>query len=404
MDDLMGAIARRVSCFLLLIPVTLCAAQSSRPAARMFENQYLRISVLPGWTFDRAAKPGVSLTHGKYILTINPFFGHVSGVICGRFYERTGRMRSVQAVMTDVPQPDSGRECLGSSGPGHLVVNKTITLDNLYTGGTNPDRECTFPKDGHSVWFGSEFCDQNGYSEYTITLGYDSDNVNGFPRRGASDLQQVFNETAAMLRTLEFKPPVTITKIVPSSAYPGETVTLYGDGFGAPVDSVGVEFEHYPNLNAPFPEVSEDGRSLTFKVRTSMGTDNCPGTNHYFGFMPTPPGDYQIRVSLGMVDSNPVTLGVQEQKTPVSISCMYPGAFGPGEIITLLGSGFTAADNTVHIGDASIEKLASPDGTTLKFPVPFPREGSLPPVHEASVFVSNANGKSNEIMLPNSYL
>jgi hypothetical protein len=211
----MYTIRRRFLGLLLLIPVILCAAQPPAPAIKQFETGYLRISVLPGWTVDRSAEPELKLTRGKYILSINPMFGHASGVVCGRFSEQTREMHSVNAVMAGVDQPAGGWECAASFGQSHLVVNKTITLENLYTGGPDAKRECTFPHNHHSVWFGSYFCGRNDYSEYTITLAYDSDDVDRFPRRSDSTLQKAFRDSVEMLETLYFKPPMVVMGIVP---------------------------------------------------------------------------------------------------------------------------------------------------------------------------------------------
>src|SRR5207245_1365498 len=66
--------------------------------SRTFSNQFLTITILPGWT-TRPADPTLDILHGKYILSINPIFSHASGITGGRFPEIAARMPSVDAVM-----------------------------------------------------------------------------------------------------------------------------------------------------------------------------------------------------------------------------------------------------------------------------------------------------------------
>ncbi len=80
-------------------------AQSPMPVRNNFENQYVRMAILPGWTVDSSKPPLLKVSHGKYVLTVNPIYVHASGVEGGRFEEVTDGMRSVQAVREEVLQP-----------------------------------------------------------------------------------------------------------------------------------------------------------------------------------------------------------------------------------------------------------------------------------------------------------
>ena len=62
-----------------------------------------------------------------------------------------------------------------------------MSLSNLYTDRSKSENGCTFPASGQSVWFGSIFCGEGSESEYAITLGYDTDNVNELPAKGSAD-------------------------------------------------------------------------------------------------------------------------------------------------------------------------------------------------------------------------
>ena len=127
----------------------LSAAQSQQPPstrthnAEKFESQYLTMTIVPGWTVTRRADQIAQVTHGKYVLTINPIFTHASGVICGRFPELAGGIPGVEAVMANVDQPAGGFECAQSSPP--TIISKDISLGNLYTDRSKSKNGCTFP-------------------------------------------------------------------------------------------------------------------------------------------------------------------------------------------------------------------------------------------------------------------
>src|ERR1700716_3195123 len=114
----------------------LSAAQSHQSliarlqTAEIFESPYLSITIVPGWTATPSADQRVRVTHGRYVLSINPIFTHASGVICGRFPELAGGMPSVEAVMANVDQPAGGFECSQSSSKP-AIINREIALSNL---------------------------------------------------------------------------------------------------------------------------------------------------------------------------------------------------------------------------------------------------------------------------------
>ena len=412
----------------MLAAAEVIIGQSSSTIGRRFENQYLTIAIRPGWAVENSADQKLNLTHGKYRLSINPMFIHASGVTCGRFPEITGGMPSVDAVMGNVGQPAGGFECSAASSEA-LVVNKTMSLGNLYTDSSKSKNGCTFPADGRPVWFGSLFCDQGSESEYTITLAYGTADVNSLPSEHSPELEQVFRDVAAMLRTLDLKPPLLISRISPDSAPAGASVTVYGSGFNVADYKGAVVFKDFPNNPMPSPTIAADGKSLTFLVPTSINTiscqaghidvgewcvpvpanhidvNDCPqrenGATNFCG-IPIPSATYQISIALEGtgISSNPVPFIVAEpQPMPVSISLVYPNYLvSPGDRIVVRGEGFTSSRNTVQIGSSLVADLSSPDGKTITFQAPAATGSSfMPGIRIYKLSVSNANGLSNSI-------
>ena len=428
-----GRIQMRMIGLLLCGFSALSAAQSQQPpstrthTAEKLESQYLTMTIVPGWTVTPRVDQIARITHGKYVLTINPIFTHASGGICGRFPELGGE-RSIEAVMAKVDQPAGGFECARSSPA--TIVNKDISLTNLYTDRSKSENGCTFPASGQPVWFGSAFCGQGSESEYAITLGYDTDNVNELPRKNSAELKKVFADAVTMLKTLDLKPPILISKISPDSARVGTTVTVYGSGFNVPGFTTALVFNDFPNNPMPPPVIADDGKSLTFQTPNSIGTVSCQSgrvliggfclpipadhvnindcpqksddSSNFCG-IPLAPGTYKISVWAegSGVESNAVSLLVLPTPTAVAITLLYPNSFvKAGDTITIRGEGFTPTANTVRIGSVEVNNIPSPDGKTISFQAPIPSGDSFDygnRVYQASV--SNANGESTSISI-----
>ena len=389
-------------------------------------NQYVRMTILPGWTVDTSKPPLVRVIRGKYVLTIDPIYTHASGIVGGRFGEATQGMRSVEAVRAGVEGP-WGTDCAQPNNA--LVVTKYLSLANLYTEATkaNAEEGCKFPADGKSAWFGALFVGEGSESEYTITLAYNTTDVNALPKKGNPELKRVFSDVATMLKTMELKPPLVVSSVEPNSAQPGATIKVLGSGFSLPGNDVRPRFVKVPNLEIPKPTIAPDGKSLTFVLPTSVSvstcppgyimqdgkcvvvpagydeTNDCPRRNDdsaNFCGMPFPPGTYELEIVGSMVQSNKVILSVMPPKpTPVSISMLYPNYMvDPGESITVRGKGFTASGNTVKIGSAIVSNVPSSGGRTLTFPAPMPAGSSfMPGLAYYLASVANSNGESNSI-------
>src|ERR1700737_928574 len=412
----------------------LSAAQShqspitrSHPAEK-FESPYLSMTIVPGWTVTPSADQRVRVTHGKYVLSINPIFTHASPLMCGRFSELAGGMPSVDAVMANVDQPAVGFECSQSSSKP-TIINREISLGNFYTDGPKSENGCTLPASGQPVWFGSVFCGESSESEYAITLGYDADNVNELPTKDSAEVRNVFTNVIEMLKTLDLKPPILISRMSPDSARVGTTVTVYGYGFNVPGFNTALVFSDFPNNPMPPPVIAADGKSVTFQIPNSINTvscesgrvllggfclpipadhvniNDCPqrsdGSSNFCG-IPLVPGTYKISVwAEGLVGSNAVSLIVLPTPTPVAITLLYPNSFvKPGDTITVHGVGFTLTGNIAKIGSSVVDDIQSPDCKTITFKAPIPSGDSFDNgnrVYQASV--SNSNGESNSISI-----
>lgn len=192
----------------LVVPALGAQAKVRSPE---FENQYLKIQILPRWTVAAYGDQTLNLIQGKYLLSINPIFTHASGVTGGRFSEIVSGKQSVDAVMGNVDQPAGGFECAQSS---EMVVTKAISLNNLYTDSSKVNNGCIFPSHTQPVWFGSFFSGEGSASDYTIALSYLTNDVNDLPKKGSPELKHVFAEVIEMLKTLHLKPPITISKLI----------------------------------------------------------------------------------------------------------------------------------------------------------------------------------------------
>lgn len=415
------------------------ASTHAKPAdtphhSRTFENQYLRIRLRPGWTVtppneaDNKASGDcctVTITHGNYTLEINPVFAHASGVDGGRIGEILGTQPSVLAIGSGGDLVDVAIECMHGT---RTTVGKQITLENLYTDPARKNKDCAGPSPHHSVWFASYFGGVGPQSDYSIALTYNSTEITRLPRKNSPELRQVLSDVTRMLRTLHLKPPVVVTKILPASAPPGATVTIYGSGFNLFSRPAEVFFREYPNNPMPPPEIAADGKSLTFQVPTSIQKISCPpgqievnedcvaiplnhvdindcppavrGTN--FCAAPFPAAIYGLSVTAGEgIFTDPVAFTITTpQPRPVSILLLYPNYLvREGDLITVRGAGFTPAGNTVHIGSATIADIPSHDGKTITFAAPAPQGHSfIPRLQYFEASISNANGQSNSLV------
>jgi hypothetical protein len=409
-----------------------CAAGPvTPPHSRHFENPYLSLQILPVWTIAPPNQHAgdcctLTITNGRYVLAINPLFEHASGISGGRFSEILRDQPSVQAVMGDVDLPAGGFECSVSSTPD-IRVNSEITLGNLYTDPTKAKGNqygCRFPVKPSPVWFASFSTGEGPETDYSITLTYDSADINALPRKGSPELAHVLDQVVRMLRTLVLKPPIVITKIAPTSGPPGATVTVDGKGFALPRHRARAVFKEFPNSASLVTQVAPDGKSLHFVVPDSITTIACPPGEidvnencvaippghidvndclpnpHKSCSIPIPPATYHLKVEQesASIWSSAIPFTVlAPPPSAVSLLLLYPAYYVQlGDFVTLRGKGFTPTGNTVHVGSLLVPNLASANDS-IRFPVP---DAAVP--HSSPtfpVFVSNAKGVSNALAL-----
>lgn len=423
--------AGKAAISLVFLAAIVAAAQTSGGSSITFENPYVKMIILPGWTTSPST-PELTVSHGKYVLTINPIYQHASGVEGGRFGEATSAMPSVHAVRAEVDGP-WGTTCALDGPAQNLIISAKLSLSNLYTNDTksNVNDGCKFPSDGRSAWFGSLYVGAGRESEYTITLAYDTSDVNELPKRGSPELTRVLSDAKTMLKTLELKPPLVISKVEPTSAQPGATVTIFGSGFNLPNNDVRPSFVKLRDLDVRKVAIAPDGKSLTFVLPTSISVSTCPsgyimkdeycavepahydashdcprkndGSANICG-IPIPPGTYEIEVVGSMVQSNRVSFTVEAaEPTPVFISMLFPHlGIAPGETITIRGKGFTPTGNTVRIGNSIVSNVPSPDRQNLTFQAPALTGAELKTsgaylTARVQASVENADGNSNPI-------
>jgi len=413
---------------LLLLATGILPAQA--PSSQKLDNQFLAITVAPGWRVADSTKPAfiLRLVRDNYTLSINPIFTHASGVEGGRFSEIVAGVPSVDAVMLNVDQPAGGFECAQiPSEP--TIVNNATQLGNLYTDTSKTGNGCVFPISGESVWFGSYFSGEGPESEYTVTLAYQTSDVNKLPKKGSRELASIIADSVAMLKTLKLKPPLIISRIQPDSARPCTPVTIHGSGFDLPGFRVTVRFTELPNQFLPYPNITPDGTSLTFRIPTSIQKISCPEgrvevaewcvpapPNHddasdcprihdvstTFCGAPFPAATYHISViaesTVLSTEALPFAI-TSPASTPVVIPLLYPNELvSPGDMITVHGTGFTSTGNAVKIGSSVVTDLSSPDGASVVFRAPSPSGTTLlAPLHIYEASVSNTNGVSNAI-------
>ncbi|HTH93417.1 MAG TPA: peptidoglycan-binding protein [Candidatus Paceibacterota bacterium] len=92
-----------------------------------------------------------------------------------------------------------------------------------------------------------------------------------------------------------------------------------------------------------------------------------------------------------------------------TITSLSPSTGSPNTVVTIIGTGFTSTNNTVHLAIGGIGNLSSADGRTLQFTVPtaigpYCKADQACPMYvmllnngSYPVYVENANGLSNNM-------
>lgn len=169
---------------------------------------------------------------------------------------------------------------------------------------------------------------------------------------------------------------LALTSLSANTGFIGSSVTIYGTGFDPYNNTVAFGTVQIGGL-------SSGGTSITFNVPTSavggnvdLRVTNSRGTSNpltftvnayaipcgLFGSYGCGSYGYQNYNYAGY--QNPNAIG-----TPI-ISYLSPASGGVGAVVTVFGSGFTAAGNSVRFGTGVIANLNSPDGRSVSFTVP----------------------------------
>lgn len=214
-------------------PVPAVVTPVAPPVGKVFENEYMKLTVPADWTLTEAtatlqnqvydkttgkttkvgepktSKTGaVNITKGKYILYINPQAGQASGVVGGRFAEIAGGAPSADAVITDHPSPP----CKDAETTPIFVSH---VRDDLYISSTDKVDWCKSPAGNKTVWYFSYVTTTNGgyfnyYKagealSYVITMAYNEKDVDKLPVKGSSELATALSEMTDIVKTVQFK-------------------------------------------------------------------------------------------------------------------------------------------------------------------------------------------------------
>ncbi|HEV3041929.1 MAG TPA: hypothetical protein VHA33_29475 [Candidatus Angelobacter sp.] len=203
--------------FLLLAECSQGTAEQQTSAQQnnqntVYENQYLKVVLLPGWTAKKARRTpaAVNISKGNYILYLNTQASQASGVEGGRFAEIAMGAPSADAVVTEYPSPPCGkaesRPALDPHTRVDLYVSKAESKSHTW---------CNAPSSGATVWYFSYITDAaGGYFNFyvpgqnralVVTTAYRSKNVNSLPFKGSTELDSMLSEMTSIMNSLKIK-------------------------------------------------------------------------------------------------------------------------------------------------------------------------------------------------------
>ncbi|HEV3037011.1 MAG TPA: hypothetical protein VHA33_04410 [Candidatus Angelobacter sp.] len=178
----------------------------------VYENQYMKVILLPGWAAKKAGRnpAAVNITKGNYILYINTQATQASGVEGGRFSEIAMGAPSADAVITTYPSPPCGK---GESRPALAPY----TRNDLYVSKADMSSQtwCNAPSSGATVWYFSYITDAaGGYLNHyvpgqgralVVTMAYRSKDVNSLPLKDSRELNSMLSEMTSIVNSLKIK-------------------------------------------------------------------------------------------------------------------------------------------------------------------------------------------------------
>lgn len=185
----------------------------------------------------------------------------------------------------------------------------------------------------------------------------------------------------------------TITSLSQNTGMPGQSVTIYGQGF-LPTNTVyfngqaiAANSNGSTQITFTIPYLSyaysyAQNQSVNLYVGNANGTSNSitftlnPSTcnGYYCGTCGTYPYSYGYTGgncgTCGFYNSYPYTNNCQGNTSSPTITFLSPQSGGVGTTVTIYGSGFTTGGNTVHFGSGIVTGLQSSDGQSISFVVP----------------------------------
>ncbi|HTR18751.1 MAG TPA: IPT/TIG domain-containing protein [Candidatus Paceibacterota bacterium] len=218
----------------------------------------------------------------------------------------------------------------------------------------------------------------------------------------------------------------TITSLSQNTGVPGNTITIYGQGFDPYNNTVffaGQSYSGVPSsggtslsFTIPYLYSYSNNQSVQLYVTDSRGTSNTVSFTlnpSVSGGCTTYPYSYGVNCGCAYPNSYGYNYGaypynynnyncnpIPNTGTPV-ITYIAPQSGGVGTSVTIYGSGFTTNGNTVHFGNGIVTSLGSSDGRSLSFVVPsqITGYGSQPLVLGTyQISVTNSNGASSNSM------
>jgi hypothetical protein len=215
-----------IVCLCLLILTVSLKAQN-----KTFENQYLKVNLVAGWTAKAVSNTSgaVNITKGNYILYVSTQTSQASGVEGGRFAEISMGAKSADAVNVAPPAPECGTR-------KETKVNPKLLRSDLFVSSKEKHEYCRTPANGKNVWYFSYLTTSKsaGYFNYyriqkntsllladlretpseefgendtgwVITMAYNSKNINSFPEKDGSGLKTALNQMSLMVNSLKIK-------------------------------------------------------------------------------------------------------------------------------------------------------------------------------------------------------
>lgn len=174
-----------------------------------WENQYMKMTIPSGWketvTSDGNA---INLIKGNYILYVNSYFSPAAGVVGWRLYNGIG---------SGAPSFDAVVKSWDSTGCGDNIFGSTESYrsDN-YISPSSDKIYCNLPSTGEHWYFSFilpmssekalKFYDlTNSPHSYVVTMSYNSKDINSFPLKGSTELNQTLNEMTDIVKTIQIK-------------------------------------------------------------------------------------------------------------------------------------------------------------------------------------------------------